>query len=158
MYNSVEEALFKLQNLQEWQDWRQVLWQWLKEGRVHFKVFKGILDGMADHQSAKIAKLEKDLKKAEWDLQTERDLWCDKPEDRLYHAADKSWWQRDQQTLSPKRAEPPQEIVDMAEGILDVVSGAKFPIPVVEIAGQIDRADTLARELRRDERQRESQE
>lgn len=35
-------------------------------------------------------------------------LYLDKPEDRLYHAADKTWWRKDSDgTL--KRAEPPAE-------------------------------------------------
>lgn len=42
-------------------------------------------------------------------LARERATWCDKSEDRLYHAADRTWWRR-----NPKGdcviAQPPEEI------------------------------------------------
>lgn len=31
----------------------------------------------------------------EHSLALERSVWCDKPEDRLYHASDGTWWRRD---------------------------------------------------------------
>ena len=34
------------------------------------------------------------------------DSCCDKPEDRLYHAADKTWWKRE--GMEWKRSEPPE--------------------------------------------------
>lgn len=44
-----------------------------------------------------------------------RALWCDKPEDRLYHAADRTWWRRkykkSDRPYSPYRADPPPEIM-----------------------------------------------
>lgn len=33
--------------------------------------------------------------------------FCDKPEDRLYHAKDRTWWRRDEKGRL-KRADPPQ--------------------------------------------------
>jgi len=33
-------------------------------------------------------------KSAEAKLKRERSVWCDQPEDRLYHASDRTWWKR----------------------------------------------------------------
>lgn len=49
-----------------------------------------------------------------------RRLWCDQPEDRLYHAKDRTWWMRrygnenrghGEHPESPYGAEPPPEIM-----------------------------------------------
>jgi hypothetical protein len=43
-------------------------------------------------------------------LAMERRIWCDQPDDRLYHASDKTWWRRRWNadgTWSCVRADPP---------------------------------------------------
>jgi hypothetical protein len=40
----------------------------------------------------------------------ERRIWCDQPEDRLYHAKDKTWWKRDANNRCV-RADPPPGFV-----------------------------------------------
>jgi hypothetical protein len=49
-----------------------------------------------------------------------RSLWCDQPEDRLYHAKDRTWWKRlygptnqghGDSPYSPYGADPPPEIM-----------------------------------------------
>ncbi len=43
---SVDDALFKLQNLQDSYDWKLILWQWIKEGRIVYREFKDIITEM----------------------------------------------------------------------------------------------------------------
>ena len=43
------------------------------------------------------------------DLALERSVWCDAPDDRLYHAEDGTWWRRDEHGLCVS-AEPPEEV------------------------------------------------
>ena len=50
-------------------------------------------------------------------LAHERAIWCDKPEDRLYHAEDRTWWLRGTDQ-APHRADPPPELVRMAKALL----------------------------------------
>lgn len=45
-----------------------------------------------------------------------RSLWCDQPEDRLYHAKDRTWWRRmldgfQARPYAPRLAAPPPEIM-----------------------------------------------
>ena len=49
-----------------------------------------------------------DARELERELAAERATWCDKPEDRLYHAEDQTWWRRDKDGRCV-RAEPPAE-------------------------------------------------
>lgn len=56
-------------------------------------------------------KLERDLAREE--LAKERSIWCDKPEDRLYHAEDRTWWRRNEEGKCV-RADPPD-----SEGLLN---------------------------------------
>ena len=41
------------------------------------------------------------------ELAAERSLWCDKPDDRLYHAADGTWWMRGPDGSIQAADEPP---------------------------------------------------
>jgi hypothetical protein len=50
-------------------------------------------------------------------LAHERSIWCDKPEDRLYHAEDRTWWKRGQDG-APHRASPPPEVARMAKALV----------------------------------------
>jgi hypothetical protein len=54
----------------------------------------------------------KSEKRVETFLMHERAIWCDKPEDRMYHAADNSWWMRGPDG-SPKRADAPAAALDV---------------------------------------------
>jgi len=50
-------------------------------------------------------------------LARERAIWCDKPEDRLYHAEDRTWWRRGTDN-APHRASPPPEVVMVAKALV----------------------------------------
>lgn len=64
-------------------------------------------------RSHDVAALEAAYAKALADLEHERSVWCDKPDDRLYHAADGTWWRREVQwdgTYRCVAAEAPAEV------------------------------------------------
>ena len=50
-------------------------------------------------------------------LHHERRIWCDRPEDRLYHAKDETWWYRDQCNRA-RRARPPEPVYRLAKEML----------------------------------------
>ena len=52
--------------------------------------------------------IEAFARRLERELAAERATWCDKPEDRLYHAEDQTWWRRDKDGRCV-RAESPAE-------------------------------------------------
>jgi hypothetical protein len=66
---------------------------------------------------AEIALLRTLLESVESALAHERAIWCDKPEDRLYHAEDQTWWERDEEG-EPHRAEPPLGVSQVAMALL----------------------------------------
>jgi hypothetical protein len=53
-------------------------------------------------------------------LKTYADSVLDKPEDRLYHAEDRTWWRRE--GLSLKAAEPPPEIDALQAALAQAIS------------------------------------
>jgi len=69
----------------------------------------------------------KKVEKLEMDLAMERAIWCDKPEDRLYHAADRTWWRR-APSGDPVRAAPPPEVVRIAKALLTFSHSAVMDI------------------------------
>ena len=71
---------------------------------------------------------EAEIQRLRNELAQERATWCDKPEDRLYHAADQTWWAR--RGGRPVGAPPPDEVVVLARALLefsrDAVGSAAF--------------------------------
>jgi hypothetical protein len=57
------------------------------------------------------------LRAAERLLIHERTIWCDRAEDRLYHAEDGTWWCRGTDG-HPHRALPPEGIQRIAKALL----------------------------------------
>jgi len=62
----------------------------------------------------------KRIRELRFEVDAWRSLWCDQPEDRLYHANDRTWWKRiyghtnqghGNRPYSPCGADPPPEIM-----------------------------------------------
>lgn len=56
------------------------------------------------------------IKESAYEVNMWRSLWCDQPEDRLYHAKDRTWWRRyygpdPRGTYTPYGTDPPPEIM-----------------------------------------------
>jgi hypothetical protein len=66
---------------------------------------------------AEIVLLRTQLGEAENALLRERMIWCDKPEDRLYHAEDRTWWRRGTDGHA-HRADPPPIVLRLARALL----------------------------------------
>jgi len=47
-----------------------------------------------------------EIKRLRSELKIQKSVWCDKPEDRLYHHEDKTWWRRNRDGDCVRADEP----------------------------------------------------
>jgi DNA-binding ferritin-like protein len=80
---------------------------WREDLATELQRYKDVID----EYQAVLELVTKTRNQIESDLARERSTWCDKPEDRLYHAEDGTWWRRDEHGAC-KRADPPAELTE----------------------------------------------